>query len=261
MTAHKSALAPAEERLDATDDGFLGGGLRMYQPRRGYRAGLEAVFLAAAVPAAPGDSALEAGCGVGVASLCLARRVAGVSVTGVDVEACLVELARRNARRNGLDDMAEFTVCDIRGGTDGSTFGQNSRSHVFANPPFFTSDCARHSDDALKNRANICERKDLGAWVRFLVSLAVPAGTVTLIYRAEGLGDLLHLLHRRVGDCRVFPLYPRVSQPASRVIIQGIKGSRAPTSLMRGLVLHGAGGDFTREAEGVLRRGAALPLA
>ena len=251
---------PVATSLETTDDGFLGGELKMLQPRRGYRAGLEAVFLAAAVPAEDGDTALEAGCGVGVASLCLAHRVAGVRITGVELEPTLVELARENANRNGLDRTADFTVCDIRGGTDGSSIGQNSRAHVFANPPFFTADSARRSDDALKNRAHICERRDLDAWVRFLVSIVRPGGTVTLIYRAEGLGDLLHLLDRRVGDCRIFPLYPRATQPASRVIIQGHKGSKAPASLLRGVVLHGDGDEFTAEAQDVLRHGEALHL-
>ncbi len=257
-----SAPEPGHVRdgLETTDDGFLGGELKVLQPRRGYRAGLEAVFLAAAVPASDGDTALEAGCGVGVASLCLVKRVRGVRITGVELEPSLVELARENARRNGLGEAAEFMSCDIRGGTDGSSIGQNSRTHVFANPPFFTSGSARRSDDALKNRAHICERKDLDAWVRFLVSVAEPGGSVTLIYRAEGLGDLLHLLDRRVGQCRILPLYPRASQPASRVIIQGQKGSRAPTTLLRGVVLHGDGDAFTPEAQGVLRHGEALHL-
>ncbi len=258
MSAHEAG--PVRDGLETTDDGFLGGELQILQPRRGYRAGLEAVFLAAAVPVVAGETALEAGCGVGVASLCLVKRVHGARITGVEMEPTLVRLACENARRNDLGEASEFAVCDIRGGTDGSAFEQNSRSHVFANPPFFTADSARHSDDALKNRAHICERKDLDAWVRFLVSIAEPGGTVTLIYRAEGLGDLLHLLDRRVGQCRILPLYPRASQPASRVIIQGQKGSRAPASLLRGLVLHGEGDEFTAEAQGVLRHGEALHL-
>ncbi len=258
MSAHEPG--PVADGLETTDDGFLSGDLQILQPKRGYRAGLEAVFLAAAIPARAGDTALEAGCGVGVASLCLAWRVRGARVAGVELEPALVRLACENALRNGLGEAAEFAVCDIRGGTDGSSIGQNSRSHVFANPPFFTADSARRSDDALKNRAHICERRDLDAWVRFLVSIAEPGGTVTLIYRAEGLGDLLHLLDRRVGQCRILPLYPRATQPASRVIIQGQKGSKAPATLLRGLVLHGDGDEFTPEAQGVLRHGEALHL-
>jgi tRNA1(Val) A37 N6-methylase TrmN6 len=257
-----NALEPGldHDALETTDDGFLGGELQVLQPRRGYRAGLEAVFLAAAVPASSGDTALEAGCGVGVASLCLVKRVEGARITGVELEPSLVDLARENAQRNGLGETAQFRVCDIRGGTDGTSVGQNSRAHVFANPPFFTADSARRSDDALKNRAHICERRDLDAWVRFLVSVAEPGGSVTLIYRAEGLGDLLHLLNRRVGQCRILPLYPRASQPASRVIIQGQKGSKAPASLLRGVVLHDDGDGYTPEAQNVLRHGEALHL-
>ena len=253
--------AVTETQLETSDDGFLGGALRILQPRRGYRAGLEAVFLAASVPAREGDQVLEAGCGVGVASLCLINRVPGVRVTGVELEPPLVDLAFENASRNGLADRARFIVSDIRGGTDGSEIGQNSHAHVFANPPFFTSGRSRQSEDALRNRAHICERRDLDAWIRFLVSIAMPGGSVTVIHRAEGLADLLRLFHRRVGDCRVLPLFPRAAQPASRVIVQGIKGSKAPAVLLQGLVLHGEDGQFTPKVQGVLRHGDALEVA
>lgn len=258
MSAVDQAVAATE--LKTSDDGFLGGALRMLQPRRGYRAGLEAVFLAASVPARPGDHVLEAGCGVGVASLCLIHRVPDVHVTGVEMEPSLVGLAFENARRNGLADRCRFLVSDIRGGTDGSSIEQNSHQHVFANPPFFTSGRSRRSEDALRNRAHICERRDLDAWIRFLVSIAAPGGTVTVIHRAEGLSDLLRLFHRRVGDCRVLPLFPRAAQPASRVIVQGIKGSKAPAVLLQGLVLHGEDGQFTPRVQGILRHGDALAV-
>ena len=55
-------------------DAFLGGRLRIWQPRAGYRAGIDPVMLAAAVPARPRQSVLELGCGAGTASLCLAAQ-------------------------------------------------------------------------------------------------------------------------------------------------------------------------------------------
>ena len=87
-----------------TEDRFLGGRLRLYQPARGVRAGSDAVLLAAAVAANAGQSALDVGCGVGPAALCLARRVAGIMVTGLEIQPALAELARRNAALNRLDD-------------------------------------------------------------------------------------------------------------------------------------------------------------
>ena len=54
----------------STDD-FLGGKLRVKQPKKGYRAGIDPVLLAASVNAHIGDNILDLGCGVGVASLCL----------------------------------------------------------------------------------------------------------------------------------------------------------------------------------------------
>ncbi|MGI9415962.1 MAG: tRNA1(Val) (adenine(37)-N6)-methyltransferase [Hyphomicrobiales bacterium] len=258
MTVHDPI--GTDVRLETTDDGFLGGALQILQPKRGYRAGLEAVFLAASIPAGSGDAALEAGCGVGVASLCLARRVDGVSVTGVEIEPALAELGCENARRNRLDRAVRIARSDVCGVRDDAALGCNTQDHVFANPPFFTAGSARRSDDPLKNRAHICDPKDLDSWVRFLVSLAAPTGTVTIIYRAEGLGELLHLLDRRVGNCHVYPLHPRAGQPAGRGIVQGVKGSRAPVTLLPGIVLHGDGDAFTEDAQAILRHGAALRL-
>ena len=165
MTAHEK-IEPGL-RLETTDDGFLGGALKILQPKRGYRAGLEAVFLAASIPAASGDKALEAGCGVGVASLCLARRVGDVAVTGVEIEPELAELGCENASRNRLGHMVNISLSDVCRAREEPDFGCNTQDHVFANPPFFTSGRARRSNDPLKNRAHICDPEDLDSWVRF----------------------------------------------------------------------------------------------
>ena len=227
MTAHEHIEAGI--RLETTDDGFLGGALRILQPKRGYRAGLEAVFLAASIPAASGDKALEAGCGVGVASLCLARRVGDVAVTGVEIEPELAELGCENASRNRLAHAVNISLSDVCRAREEPDFGCNTQDHVFANPPFFTSDSARRSSDPLKNRAHICDPEDLDSWVRFLVSLAAPTGTVTIIYRAEGLGELLHLLDRRVGNCHVLSALPArlaAGEPCHRSGYQRLAGAR-----------------------------------
>jgi tRNA1(Val) A37 N6-methylase TrmN6 len=81
-----------------------------------------------------------------------------------------------------------------------------------------------------------------------------------LIYLPERLPRFLPLLDGRFGGIIIFPLYPREGAPATRVILQAKKGSRAPLQVLPGLTLHGAGGAYTALAEAVLRRGAGLDL-
>ena len=89
--------------MDTSQDGFLGGRLQLAQPNIGYRAGIDPVLLAAACPAKDGEHVLELGCGVGVASLCLAARVPGVRLHGVEILTDYAQLARGNAAQNSFE--------------------------------------------------------------------------------------------------------------------------------------------------------------
>lgn len=267
MTSPATASAPEAGAGPATScDAFLDGRFRAHQPRRGPRAGIDALFLAAAVPAAEGraQAALEAGTGSGVAALALAARVGDVRVTGVEVQPDLCALARRNAALNGMEDRLGVVEADLTGPAKalrGAGLEPEGHDHVFANPPYLTSTGARPPADSASALAYAAGPEALERWARFLAAMAAPGGTATLIHRADALDALLAALKPRFGGLHVFPLFPREDAPAGRVLVQGIKGSRAPLVLARGLVLHDAAGAYTRQAEAVLRGGEALALA
>lgn len=245
---------------DVTEDGFLDNRVRLRQPARGYRAAIDPVFLAAAVPAGPGERALDIGTGVGTAALLLAWRVAGLRVTGMEVDAAMLRLATDNARLNGLEGRVEFMVGDLT--RPPARLAPGSFHHVLANPPFLEPERADASPHAGRARAAVeAQNTGLEAWVRFGCVMARDKGTITMIHRADRLDDLLAVLRGRAGGITVYPLWPdRTSKPAARVLVQAVKGARAPMRLAQGMVLHEDDGGFTTEADAILRHGAPLPV-
>ncbi len=245
-----------------TKDRFLGGRLRLYQPARGVRAGSDAVLLAAAVSAAAGEAALDVGCGVAAAALCLARRVEGVVVTGLEIQPALAELARRNAALNRLDDRITIVTGDLTAKQPAlaPALTPASFDHVLANPPYFQVGRSNRPPDPARATARLDVRGDIADWVRFCLAMARPGGTVTMIYRAERLAELARLLAAGSGGLTVLPLLPRAGRPAKLAIVTARKASSAPSRRLDGLVMHRPDGCYTAAVEAVLRRGAPLPL-
>jgi tRNA1(Val) A37 N6-methylase TrmN6 len=230
---------------------FLDGRVKAAQPETGFRSGLDAVMLAAAVPAEAGQNVLELGAGSGAASLCLAARVCGVTIIGVERDEGLAGLARDNAAANGAD--CRFVAADI--------FAlppelKRDFDQVLANPPFHGE--GQISPDPLRAAALMDEGK-LGEWLKLGLQRTVSGGFFTATLRADRLNEALAALPER-GVC-TFPLWPRQGEMPKRVIVQARKGSNAPFALLPGLVLHRDDGSWTPDAEAVLRRGSALALS
>jgi tRNA1(Val) A37 N6-methylase TrmN6 len=246
--------------LETTRDAFLDGRIHVRQPAKGFRSGLDAVFLAAACPAEGSAAVIEAGCGAGVASLSLLARAPGITVTGVEADPALAALAQANALENGFGDRFQAVAADVAAPWS-SLEGQLLREgydHVIANPPFYAHGRARLSKDGRNARSRAMPGGGLDIWLRFLAAAARPGGTATVIHTAEALPQLLNAFEGRFGGLLVIPLYPKAEAAAIRVILRGIKGSRAPLSIAPGIVLHEADGTPTPAARAVLRDAAKI---
>jgi tRNA1(Val) A37 N6-methylase TrmN6 len=264
--AAPAAPQPANQTVPSslTEDAFLGGKLRVLQPEKGYRAGIDAVFLGAAIPAKEGDTVFEAGIGVGVASLCLLARCANIHVTGMEVTARYAMMCEENAKRNGFANSIRVIHADVKEALrkDLATMPQHGTfAHAFANPPYFEDGKVTQSPSLLKAAAHAFGPDDLELWIKIMYVMVGLRGTVTMIHRADTLGKILTAMEDKFGDIRVAPLYAREGTSASRVIVQGVRGSKAPMQLLPGLILHQQDGhDFTPDAEAVLRDGAGWRL-
>jgi tRNA1(Val) A37 N6-methylase TrmN6 len=231
-------------------DAFLGGRLHLEQPDRGFRSGSDAVLLAAAVPARAGQTVLDLGCGAGVAMYCLAARVPGLRLTGVERDA----EAARLARVNGTAEVHEADVLDLPPAL------RRQWDHVLTNPPYFAAGGGVAATNPSRERGLREDRAGaLHDWVRVACRRVAPKGSVTVVARADRLADLLGAMGG-LGALTLRPVAASAGAEAKRVIVQGRLGARAPLRLLAPLILHACldSGAYTPEAETILRHGGGL---
>jgi tRNA1(Val) A37 N6-methylase TrmN6 len=240
----------------------LGGQLRLRQPKRGHRAGHDAILLAAATPARAGHRVVEFGAGVGTAGLALARRVSGLDLVLVEIEETLAGLARGNAAANDIS--AHVLTFDVTAGAEAfaaAGLGPDSADVVLMNPPFNDAERHRASPDPARQSAHVAASDTLERWTHAARRVLKSGGVLTLIWRADGLSEVLAALERGFGSLAILPVHPGPKGAAIRVIVTAVKGGRAPLALHPGLVLQDPDGEGGAEATTVLGGKAALSLA
>jgi tRNA1(Val) A37 N6-methylase TrmN6 len=261
MRVSATSFVPMPAEGDVSEDAVLGGKLVLRQPMRGHRFGHDAILLAAATAAQAGEQAIELGAGVGAAGLALARRIEGLGVTLIELDPVLSALSRDNAERNALSkrvrvlclDAAAPAVAFAAAGLD-----LGLADHVLMNPPFNAPQ--NPSPDAGRRMAHNASHDTLARWLHTAMRLLRPAGVVTLIWRADGLGDVLTALTAGFGAIAVLPIHPKPNRPAIRVLVRAVKDRSGALALLPSFVLADADGKPSRQAEAVLRDGDALAL-
>ena len=239
--------------MQTSEDRILDGQVILHQPTEGYRAAVDPVLLAAAVRAEAGETALDVGCGVGAAMLCLAVRTPNLKIDGLELQGELAALARENAAANGLGERVRVFEGDIL--NPPAALQADSYHHVFANPPYMSGDRGNHPPNESKRIAHVESDADLEDWVDAALKFCRRKGSITFIYRADRLAELLIGLEGRAGEVTVFPLWPKDGEVASRVIVRARKGIKTPMQLMNGLTLHNADGSYTEAADRALKGG------
>jgi tRNA1(Val) A37 N6-methylase TrmN6 len=251
-----------ERSGETTEDAFLGGQLRLRQPKSGHRAGHDAMLLAAATPARPGDRVVDFGSGVGAAGLALARRVPSIELLLIEIDPALAELARGNAALNAI--AAGIVVLDVTSASEkfaAAGLAPDSIDVVLMNPPF--NDPSRHrvSPDRARTTAHVATAATLADWIRAARRVLKSQGTLTLIWRADGIAEVLTALDRGFGNLAILPVHGVASAPAIRVLVRATKGGRAPTQILAGLMLNDESAVPNKQLRDVLAGKAVLPLA
>jgi tRNA1(Val) A37 N6-methylase TrmN6 len=254
---------PMSELLRAfTEDAFLGGRLVLRQPKSGHRAGHDAMLLAAAALARSGDRVVDFGAGVGAAGLALAKRVAGIELVLVEIDAELAALARSNAASNAI--AADVVVLDVTSAADhfaAAGLPPDSVDVVLMNPPFNDSVRHRASPDEARKVAHVATAATLESWIHAGRRILKSGGVLTLIWRADGLSDVLAALERGFGSLDILPVHGDAATPAIRLLVRARKGGKAPTRLHAALMLNDQSSVPNKQVQDVLAGKGVLPLA
>lgn len=254
MTASSSELPVIETTL-------LRGRVRLLQPKVGFHASLDTVFLAAAVPVKDRWQVLDVGCGVGSSGLCVTSRNKNIYLTGLDIQRGLVDLSLQNAALNDVSPRARFFQGSI---LDEKTIENNYFNSVLVNPPYQEGGTHTPSPKAIKafSHGEDASGATLENWSKYAHKKLKNGGYLTMIHRADRLDDVLIALGKKrwFGSFVVYPLYPHAGEDARRVIVQARKERYAALKLKAGMVIHQQDGKYTPEAEAVLSDAAPIDM-
>jgi tRNA1(Val) A37 N6-methylase TrmN6 len=258
----------SDKDVEITRDAFLGGKVYVHQPKHGrHRAGLDAVYLAAALPDGLSGHIVDLGAGVGTAGFCAAARLPEISVTAVELDQTVLELARE-----GLTDPANSAFADRIHLLEANITAKGRirhaaglkpgiADHVIMNPPYYEANRFRASPKTARAGAHMLDERGLEPWVKTGTDIVKFGGTLTIIFRADGLSEILNVLSGRFGAIDVIPLLPRPDTAATRVLVRAVRASKAPLKLLPGFVIHdGPDNAFTPEANAVMRDGQGLGI-
>lgn len=238
-----------------TNDYLLDKKVKIFQPTDGYRASTDAVFLSSLLDekkVKSGDTILDVGSGTGAISLCLAERLKqkNITITGIDIQADLIELSNFSAQANGFADYLHYEYFDIR---EKTTLTGGSFSFVISNPPY--SDHDMPSPNLSKQLAHNHQNFNLTGWLTFCLKMLKPQGYLLLIHRTEAINEILAALHNKAGDIQILPMYSKEEQNAKRVAIIAKKGAKGMTKILPPFYTHNSDGTYTEKAQNILRLG------
>ena len=228
---------------------LLNNNIELLHPVDGLKPGLDAVMLAAACPAESGDNILDLGCGIGSAGFCVLKRIENTKLTGIDIQAEVIEFAYKNAPFNDMEERVDFKCIDIR------DFEDLAFDHVICNPPFM--DAGEHTPSPSPAKATAIgfgeDDMDLKDWIDCAFRSLTGQGSLTIIHRADQVDEIIKAMGKRFGAVEIIPLWPKAGKEAKRVIVRAYKHRQSPATIHPGIVLHQDNGDYTEEAENILR--------
>ena len=234
--------------LNVTKNKILNGGLELFQPKDGFRFGLDSILLYASV--GKYENCIELGSGVGVVLISLAKRFPKSRLLGIEKNKELIEIAKKNIKLNNLEHLnIDYYCLDLKAKKFLSELN-NTFDRVVMNPPYFNVNSVLSS----KNKSKVYSRyeEDIYSWFEAAYDKLKPKGYLNFIFRSDYLNIAMGCLSEKWGDIKLYPLWPMKGKKAKLTLIQAKKDSKSSVNLLPGLILHNNDGSYTRACSDIL---------
>lgn len=232
---------------DETLDDLLLGGLKVIQPKVGYRFSLDAVLLTHFCSSLKKvKQVVDLGTGSGVIPLLLSYLAPHLQITAIEIQEQMADRAKRSIAYNGLEDKIKIINMDIKE-LKGVLLG-GSADLVVMNPPFYKMGEGRVSlnqEEAIARHELKISMSDL---VKMSSYLLKSSGKLALIQRADRLPEILNLLMvNNINPTRIRLVHANSNSDAKLVLIEGKKDSRSNLKILPPLIIYQPNGEYSEE--------------
>jgi tRNA1Val (adenine37-N6)-methyltransferase len=221
---------------DETLDPFLNGALQILQKKKGYRFSIDALLLSQFIHLRKNEKAIDLGTGCGILPLLLSKTTKAHSFVGIEIQKGLVNLARKNAALNYLEERITILRHDFKKLSE--VFLPGSFDVVFSNPPYRKYLTGRVNPSLEKAIARHEIKGTLKDLIRIASYLLPAKGRCYLIYSPSRAIDLLIALrHHQLEPKRLLFVHPRIGEPAKFILTESVKNAGEELKIMEPLIL------------------------
>ncbi|HHW32239.1 MAG TPA: tRNA1(Val) (adenine(37)-N6)-methyltransferase [Clostridiaceae bacterium] len=223
-------------------------GLRIIQKREGFCFGIDAVLLANFADVRKKDKVIDLGTGTGIIPILLSGKTQAASITGIEIQPDMAEMASRSVRLNGLEERVSIICMDLRKSVE--YFGASKFNVVISNPPYINQGCGlvNPSDTKAISRHEImCSLEDI---INTASRLLVPGGQFAMVHRPYRLVDIMyHMRNYSLEPKYLRFVHPSAGKKPNLLLIKGIKGGRPELKMMDPLYIYDENGKYTRDID------------
>jgi len=174
------------------------------------------------------------------------------TVTGVEIQPRLVDMANRSIAINELDERLHIVEGDVK--TAASLLGHARYDVVTCNPPYFlaneTSLRNQNEHHTIARHEVLCTLEDC---IRSASQLVKPGGKVAFVHRPERLLDILTLMRAyRIEPKRMQLVYPKQGRDANTLLIEGSKDGKAGLTILPPFIVYEEDDTYTSDMRAIL---------